>query len=226
MITLEIRHNREIIKRRDLEPGRYTIGRSSGNDLSFGAVDEEVSGRHAVITISDEETSCSGIGTIEDLSSSYGTYLNRFGIKPNKGLTRNTQMGVPLFYGDCLGFGKKGWGFQIIREDATMTQCQIEAEVTESGDLYLRGRQINAATLSPALKALLIEFETSPRGTVTHEQIYRTCHQRNRPPGAPNVYAQQLVTKLRKILKESERYRGFLFESIHDTGYTMRRPEI
>ena len=219
MITLQIRYNESIHDHIEFRPGRYTIGRNPDCDLSIGVQDEEVSGQHAVITISEDSSRNSSIGTIRDMDSSFGTYLNGFSIQ-------STPLEVPLFYGDCLQFGKKAWEGRIVRLDATMTECKPEIEVTDTGDLYVRGRLINRADISPPVRSLLTEFKESKSEYLTHEQIYRACRQRNRPDGEPHLYSQQLVTELRTLLKERERYRGFLVENIHNKGYAMRRLEI
>ena len=231
LITLQIGYNEAIHNHSQLGPGRYTIGRNPDSDLSIGAQNEEVSSDHGAITISEDSSLDSPIGTIRDVGSTYGTYLNGFRIESTtkvriNGRTRNAPLEVPLFYGDCLHLGRKGWVVRVVRVDATMTECQPEMEVTDSGDLYVRGRLIDRADITGPLRSLLIESKQNQSETLTHEMIYRACHQRNREQAVPNLYAQQLITSLRKLLKEDERYTGFLVENIHNTGYVIKTTAI
>jgi hypothetical protein len=217
-----------------LDAGRFTVGSTPESDLVVGDIEgSNVSKHHAVITIIPAEVVESSIGTVRDLGSADGTYLN--GLRISKTITRiinqrkrkvaKVALDVPLFEGDSLVLGKAGYGIRIIQPNATMTNRHFEIEERD-GNFYLRGRSVDLNEFGAPEKRLLSEFFSSLDGRLTFEEIYKACHERNKAPGPPNRYSQQLITKLRSILKEHERYRGFLFENNHGAGYTLRRPEV
>lgn len=82
---LKLKHivNSVVVSEHTLAPGKFTIGRNSGNSLQLD--DGVVSGLHAVLTITANEYMPEALDiSVKDLNSTNGVYVNNIKVKERK----------------------------------------------------------------------------------------------------------------------------------------------
>lgn len=207
MAVLAVRGPSGLAESRPLGPGRFSIGRTAGNDLVVES--PYVSRQHAILVPDGEGYH------LQDLGSKNGTWVNG---------VRLGAAGRRLADGDVIALGNAQVTLRYHLDDATLTLTpQIPAAAVEvdvaAREVYLEGRQLIPPLTRKEFDLLALLWERR-RAACSREELAARGWPERGPGDVADAEIEQYVRRLRRRLGDDGSHPRLLL-TVRRYGYKL-----